>query len=148
MNQQDQRQTNTHILLSLSPLLLLSIPLPPLCCHGNRSRAVSCGSFPSETHKQTQTHTQHRRAYEHTYTPLLMLFDKGLAAVKLIKVVFNLYCVWNTQPKSLCYRHIFLNTFKRPLSTVTINKIFYCTGCQFINSLLYVRKKTLTASVN
>ena len=62
--------------------------------------------------------------------------------------MFNLYCVGNTQPKSLCYRDIFLSTFKRPLSSVTINKIFYCTGCQFINMLLYVRKKTLTASEN
>ena len=84
MNQQDQKQTNTHTLLSLSPLLLLSIPLPPLCCHGNRSRAVSCGSFASETHKQT--HTQHMHTYEHTYTPLLKLFDKGLVLSNLLRL--------------------------------------------------------------
>ncbi len=149
MNQQDQKQANTHTrthahththtqtFTALYLLLSLSIPLPPLCCHGNRSRAVSCGSFQvkhTSWHKHTHTHT-----HEHTDTPRLMLFDRGLAAVKLIKDVLNLYCVGNTQPKSLCYLHMFLSTFQRPLSPLTMYKLFYCSSCQYINSLLYIR---------
>lgn len=60
--------------------------------------------------KHTGTHTN-------TDTPLLMVFDKVLVAVKLINDVFNLYCVGNTQPKSLWYLHIFLSTFSEAAFT-------------------------------
>lgn len=131
--------TQTFTPRSLSPLLSLSIPLPPLCCHGNRSRAVSCGSFQvKHTSRHKHTHTQNTQIY-----PFWYYFDEGLAAVKFIKDVFNLYWVGNTQPKSLCYLHIFLSTFQGPLSPLTRYKLFYCTGCHFINRLLCIRQNNI-----
>lgn len=64
------------------------------------TQALPCAH--AHTHASAHTHTQ---KYTLKYTHQLMLFDKGLAAVKIINDVFNLYCVGNTQLK-LCNGHI------------------------------------------